>query len=67
MFKSLAASPKSTAMAVLMIAQQVLLIAMAFMDGDPATNPDWAAAAAIIMAAIGFLFARDQASHDAGK
>ncbi len=67
MFKSMAASPKTTMMAILMIAQQVLSIATALLDGDPATVPDWASAAAIIMAAVGFLFSRDQAAHDKGE
>ena len=60
------ASPKTTMMAILMIAQQIVSLVMALTDGDPATNPDWASAVPIIMAAVGFLFTRDQAAHDNG-
>ena len=63
MFKS----PKTTIMAILLIAQQVLGIAVALLDGNTATVPDWGTAMAAIMAAIGFLFARDQAEHDKGN
>lgn len=63
MFKS----PKTSMMAILLIVQQVLSIAMALLDGDIATNPDWGVAAAAIMAAVGFLFSRDQAEHDKGN
>jgi hypothetical protein len=38
------------------------------LDGDPTTNPDWAAVAAAISACIGLLFARDHkvSSEEAG-
>jgi predicted aconitase with swiveling domain len=33
--------------------------AQALIDGNPATNPDWAAVGAAVMAGIGLLTARD--------
>jgi len=54
-------------MAVLILLQQGSMIAMALFDGDPATAPDWATAVPLATAAVGFLFARDQAAHDKGE
>jgi len=60
-------SIRTTAMAVLILLQQGSMIAMALFDGDPATAPDWATAVPLATAAVGFLFARDQAAHDKGE
>jgi hypothetical protein len=46
----------------------ITMIAQPLLDGDPTTNPQWAAFGTAVAAAVGLLFARDnnKTSEDVG-
>lgn len=50
---------RTTTTGVLAILAAVLGVAQLFLDGNPATNPDWTAVGAAVMAGIGLISARD--------
>ena len=59
---------KTTVCGVLAVVVAASNAAMAILDSDPATNPDWAIIAATLMTAIGLFSARDngKSSEDVG-
>lgn len=59
---------KTTAAGVLTALIPVLNAVQAFIDGDPATVPDWGLAIAALTAGLGLIFARDNnvSSEEAG-
>lgn len=59
LFGSVAASLKTTALGVMALLTVVGTVGSALLDGDPATNPDWNAAATEVMLAIALIFSRD--------
>jgi hypothetical protein len=52
-------SSKTTILGVLTILGALAAAGKAFLDGDPATVPDWAAVVTAITAGIGLIVARD--------
>lgn len=50
---------KTTVMGIATILSIVSGAAMAFLDGNPATNPDWTTIIAGVTTAFGLIFARD--------
>lgn len=59
---------KTTVAGVLTAIIPVLNAVQAFIDGDPATVPDWGLAIAAVTAGLGLIFARDNSvsSEEAG-
>ena len=59
---------KTTVAGVLTAIIPVLNAVQAFIDGDPATVPDWGLAIAAVTAGLGLFFARDNnvSSEEAG-
>lgn len=59
---------KTTAVAVLLVVDAIGHSAMALLDSDPLTNPDWNTVVMLMVAAVGLFFARDsdKSSQDAG-
>lgn len=58
-------SPKTTAAGVGAILVAVGSLLTAYFDNDPSTVPDFASAAAALIAGIGLIFAKDQPKVDA--
>jgi hypothetical protein len=58
-------SPKTTFAGIGAILVAIGSLASAYFDADPNTIPDFAAAAAAIIAGIGLVFAKDQPKADA--
>lgn len=52
-------SHRTTTTGILAILAALIAVAQSLTDGNAATNPDWAATAAAVMAGIGLLAARD--------
>lgn len=50
---------KTTAAGVIAALTAILGAASALLDGNPATNPDYATVVAAVVAAVGLVFARD--------
>lgn len=50
---------KTSAAGIAAIVAAVAAAVAALFDADPATNPDWAAVAAAVLAGVGLLAARD--------
>lgn len=61
-------SRKTTIAGILTVLGVVFSAIGLMMDGDPATNPDWMAVAAAVVAGFGLIFARDadKSSQDSG-
>ena len=59
MFKAVTSSWKTTTVAILLAVDAGLHAAMALMDNDPLTVPDWNMVVVLVVAAVGMLFARD--------
>jgi len=58
---------RTTVFGVLVILGALVAVGKAFLDGDPATVPDWGAVWVAILAGIGLIKARDQKSHEEGQ
>lgn len=58
-------SPKTTIAGIGAILVAIGSLASAYFDNDPATVPDFAAAAAAVIAGLGLVFAKDQPKGDA--
>lgn len=58
-------SPRTTAAGIGAILVAVGSLLTAYFDNDPATVPDFASAAAALIAGIGLIFAKDQPKVDA--
>lgn len=52
-------SPRTTVTGILAIVAALAGAGTLLFDGNPATNPDWTAVAAAVMAGIGLITARD--------
>ncbi len=52
-------SPKTTISAILLFVSAAATAVVAYMDGDPATVPDWGYVVALAIAAFGLFSARD--------
>ena len=52
-------NPKTTVLGILAALAAIINAIVFILDGDPATNPDWATVAATVATALGLLFARD--------
>ena len=65
---AVANSWKTTILAILLFGDALGHAAMALLDSDPATVPDWNLVVALAVAAAGLAFARDadKSSQDAG-
>ena len=50
---------KTTALGVLAILGALVNVAVALLDGNPTTNPDWPATYTAIIAGIGLIAAKD--------
>lgn len=63
-----AKSTKTTMAAVLLAASGLLTAVAAYLDGDPATTPNWSLVLTQLVAAGGLFFARDsdKKSEDVG-
>lgn len=57
-------SSKTTVTGILAILAAAIGVAQALTDGNPATNPDWAAVGAAVLAGIGLITARDNKVSD---
>lgn len=68
MITAVASSWKTTILAILLFGDALGHAAMAMLDSDPATVPDWNLVIALAVAAGGLLCARDadKSSQDAG-
>jgi len=50
---------RTTTAGILAVAGALIAAAQALLDGNPATNPDWAAVGAAIVAGFGLIAAKD--------
>ena len=57
--KIAAANPRTTAAGIIAAVIAILDGVMKLLDGDPATNPEYAVIIALVLAAIGLIRARD--------
>ena len=59
MFQATLKSWKTTTIAVLLALNAIGTAAVAMLDSDPLTNPDWNLVVTLIIAALGMAFAKD--------
>ena len=57
-------SPKTTAGAIAILVALVAGVAQLLLDGDPATNPDWALVVPVALTSLAFLAAKDEKGDD---